>query len=293
MIVPEVFTLTSKGPPRVNFELTPNQQVLLMPVGDIHAFTDGWPEQRFRDHIEWGRDRGAWFLGMGDYIDFTSTSQRAILQALRLSQRKTMDEVSQSRVEKLADMMQGQWLGLLEGNHYHEYLDGTTTDQHLCRLLGCPFLGSSTLLDLRLNRSGTSTGADVTIFAAHGLGGGRRRGSHLMRVEDLIIMVEADVYLMGHSHSKIADPVDRLYRTPAGHIYHRTKLIARTGGFLRGYIGRSPVPPEIAAYYSRGGYVEEKLLPPSALGGLVISIGMKRIMENGVDLCVPDIHFSA
>ena len=297
-----VGSLTQAGK---EFKLTPSQQVLLMPVGDVHAYSPHWPEKRFQDHIKWGMDQGAYFIGMGEYLDFTSASQRAILSGLRGSQKSMIDDMVKKQVEKLFKLIEfskDRWLGLLEGDHYHQYQNGITVDQHLCQLLNCPFLGTSTLMNIRLRLPGEQhKGVDVTIFAHHGTGGGRKQGSHLHRVEDLITMIEADIYLMGHSHSKANAPLDRLYRTTDGYLYHKTKLIARTGGFLRGYSGMVPQKLTCPAEMSRGGYVEEAAYVPSALGGLVISLGMKQIEyrtemtgrgRHGRRLMVPDIHYS-
>ncbi len=295
MILPGEWELPATTP-KETYRLTPAQEMILMPVGDWHAYSEGWPEQRFRDHIQWGVDRGAWFLGMGEAVDFTSTSQRQIMRNLRDSQRRAIDEMHAEKVEKLGAMVagsKGRWLGMLEGHHFWEYSDGTTTDQHLCRLLGCPFLGTSTLYNIRLVRPGEGNGCTVAVYAHHGYGGGGRRiGTQLHRIEDALGYVEADIYLMAHLHSKANAPLDRLYRTPGGHLYHRTKIIARTGGFLRGYMGKPPQPLDRPASLSRGTYVEQHGLSPSALGGLVISIGYKRLTGEGYDIVVPDLHFS-
>lgn len=296
-------TFTKQPQPKYSFQLTPHQQVLLMPIGDVHAFSEDWPAKRFCDHIQWGVDRGAYFLGMGEYMDFTSTSQRTVLQGLRDSQRQQIDDMVRGKVDELGEMIEksaGRWFGILEGHHFHEFVDGTTSDQYLCQWMKAPFLGTSTLLEVRLGdpgrRSGRTgngmQGCTVTIFAHHGTGGGRRRGSHLHRVEDMIAVAEADIYLMGHSHSKISDPVDRLYRTPGGYLYHRTKILARTGGFLRGYASTPIQTAKTPAYKSRGSYVEKSTMVPSSLGGLVLSLGYKRVTTNGQDIVIPDLHYS-
>lgn len=276
------------------FKLAPNQQVLLMPVGDIHEGSPGWPKDRFKAHIEWGFERGAYFLGMGEYFDFTSGSQRGITRGLRASTLDELDKFRREQVEKFAELLKGskgRWLGLLEGHHYWEYQDGTTTDQHLCRLLGAPFLGTSALIRIRLSGR-DAHGCDVTVFAHHGTGASRKQGGALHRVEDLLSWIEADIYLLGHAHTKVNSPVDRLYRTPGGHLYHRTKLIARTGAFLRGYLSQKPQDLTKPAHLSRGTYVEQALYPTSSLGGLVISLGMKRVREGKEEFTIPDIHYS-
>ena len=294
-------------PGRQRFLLSPHQKMLLMPVGDVHAGSDGWPERRFLEHMQWGVDQGARFLGMGEYFDFTSTTQRQVLKGLRDSQLRQIDEMVAQEVEAFGEKIKttkGRWLGMLEGHHFHEYQDGTTSDQHLCRLMGTTFLGTSTLLRVRLEdpkrRSGTKPrgvtgGTEIRIFAHHGAAGGgaRRMGSGLLRLEDLLMWIQADIYLMGHIHTKVNAPLQQLDVTDNGTLYHRTKIIARTGGFLRGYLASRPHHTRARAALSRGGYVEQRLLPPATLGGLVLGLGYKRIREGGVDITIPDLRCSA
>ena len=297
------FKLPAGQQPKQTFQLTPHQKMLLMPIGDVHAFSDGWPEQRFRDHIQWGVDRGAYFIGMGEYLDFTSTTQRLILKDLRDSQKQHLDRLIGGDVERLGRLMapsKGRWLGMLEGHHYHEYVDGTTSDQHLCRLLGAPFLGTSTLVSVRLNEAGRrgqhDRGCEILIFAHHGAtrGGTRKQGGKLHRLEDLLGWIEADIYLMGHDHSKVNAPLDRLYRTREGHLYHRTKILARTGGWTVGYEGKRLQDGPAAR--SRGSYVEQGAMGPTCLGAPVFSLGIKRLggthSAKRRDVFVPDLHYS-
>ena len=121
-------------------------------------------------------------------------------------------------------------------------------------------------------------------------------GSGLNIMEHLIKGVEADIYLMAHNHAKVTAPMDRLYRTDSGYLYHRTKLLARTGGWLRGYLAQRPLEGR-PARESRGSYVEQAAYVPSTLGGLVFSIGFKRVTHRDegsgtADFYVPDIHLS-
>src|SRR3990167_100980 len=300
----------STSPPPRRFTLSPEQKMLLMPIGDIHYGAPGFPADRLRAHIEWGVEQGAYFLGMGDFVDFTSRSQRGVLRGLRDSQRELLDNMNMAEVEKLAAILapsKGRWLGMLEGDHYHEFEHGITSDQQLCRLLEAPFLGTSTLLRLQLQdpkrpngrRSpAAGHGCDVYVFAAHGFGGGRLEGSGLNALGPLLkYLPQPSIYLMAHNHSKVNAVVDALVRTPGGFLYHTPKILARTGGWLRGYMGQRPQEPSRPAARSRGSYIERAAYAPAALGGLVFSIGYKRVTEHEggrvvADFYRPDIHYS-
>jgi len=262
--------------------VTKNQKILLMPLGDIHEGSEDWPKKKFVEHLKWGIDKGATFLGMGDPFDFTSDSQRAIMAPLRESTKKQLDDFVRERVEKFAELIaftEGRWIGMLEGNHSWQFQNGRTTDQLLCERLGCEFFGTSAFIRVAFGVQ-YHPEADCTIFVHHGIGGGRTVGGHLNRLEDLLKWIEADIYLMGHVHSKVNDPIDRQYIGPDGTHYHRTKLMARTGGWLRGYASSPPKEITAPAIESRGSYVEKHAMMPTSMGGLAIGIGYDRIEHS-------------
>lgn len=277
------------------FIVAENQKILLMPVGDVQEGSRGWPEEKFVNHMKWGMERGATFLGMGEYIDFASTSQRAILTTLRDSTTEELDDMIRERLKRFADLIsftKGHWIGLLEGHHYWQFEDGTTSDQFLCEQWKtdsnkCHFLGTSALVRINQHIS-KHPEADCLVYCHHGMGGGRTLGGKLNRLEDLLKIIEADIYLMGHVHTKVSDPIDKQYISSDGIHHHRTKLLGRTGGFQRGYLSTSPRPLDKAAIKSRGTYIEKGTMVPTSLGGLAIGIGYEKI--EGSAYYRPTIH---
>jgi len=256
------------------------QDIIVMPVGDIQwsGRDSEVAMNMLTRHIAWGVEQGAYFLGMGDYIDFMSPSNRARFQNAGLYDTaiKSVDDKARSLVEdlwlKALKPSKGRWLGLLEGHHYHQYRDGTTSDQELAGMLDAPFLGTAAFVRLVLQMSKTRE-APVTIWCHHGVGGGITTGAPLNRLERLLVSWEADIYLMGHHHKKVAGPIDRIEPVwGGGHsktatLIHRTKIIACTGSFLKGYAAN-----ERDGLVPRGGYVEQKMLNPVALGGILVKI---------------------
>jgi hypothetical protein len=185
----------------------------------------------------------------------------------------------------------GRWIGLIEGDHRWDFADGTSADQYLCHLLGTDFLGSSALVTLK--PSGLPKGhreGETKIFVHHGIGSSRSSGGHLHRVEDLLKWVDADLFLMGHSHAKVAAPIDWQTVSPDGIHYHKTKLLARTGSWMKGYQSSRPLDNSELVSKSRGSYIEQKAYTPSALGGLAIGIGFEKIPESR--FYKPALHLS-
>lgn len=273
--------------------------ILIMPLGDIQ-FSGRDSEVAMgmlKRHVQWGVDHGAYFIGMGDYVDFTSPSNRLRLQhaALYDTAIQTIDDKAHSLVEDLYRQAlkpsKGRWLGLLEGHHYHKYREGITTDQELAKMLGAPFLGTSAFVKLMLQMGGGRRGG-VTIWCHHGVGGGGTLGAPLNKLEKVALAFEADIYLIGHHHKKVAGPIDRIEMVTQGHrkrasLVHRTKLIACTGSFLKGYTAgaRDGLTP-------RGGYVEQKMLNPVSLGGVLVKVQPRWTDKRQKIGFMPDISVS-
>ncbi len=104
------------------------------------------------------------FLGVGDYLDGFSTSERAVLKDGKLheSTRENLEGMQNGRVKLLAkelSFMKGHLAGLMNGNHYAEFQDGTNSDQRLARELDCLYLGAQTFVRLTLtHRVATEAG---------------------------------------------------------------------------------------------------------------------------------------
>jgi hypothetical protein len=279
--------------PKTRFELSGSQKALILPVGDVHLGSRDFPVKHFAEYLQWGFDRGAYFIGMGDYLDFTSESQRSVMGVLRDSTKDRLDEMVRLEADEfleIAKFTRGRWLGLLKGNHSWTFSGGNNVEQHLCRGLGCDYLGDMTLMRIVTNRLVGHPEADTILVAHHGKGGGSTVGGQLSRPEHLLKWINADIILMGHSHAKLAAPIDRLNITPDGVISHRTTVVARTGSFLRAYAGTDPQDLDSPAFLSQGSYVEVAALMPSALGGICFAIGYERI--TGSKYYKPTLHFS-
>lgn len=270
------------------------KELLLMPVGDIQWAGDEAEVAlgMLKRHIKWGVDHDAYFIGMGDYIDTFSPSNRTKLTGAALydTALKAMDRDAEARIKEIYNLAlkpsKGRWLGLLEGHHYHEFRDRTTSDQLLAKMLDAPFLGTSAYVRLVFPKSNNSSSAGaVTIWCHHGQGSSSAAGGAVNRLSRVISTWDADIYLMGHHHKVGAQPMDYIRPIFPNHgaprLMHATKLLVATGSFLKGYIvGRKdgPVP--------RGGYVESAMMNPVQLGAPLVKIRPR--WEGDSDLWAPD-----
>lgn len=245
----------------------------IMPLGDIQwtGRDEDVAIDLLIERIEYGLAHNAMFIGMGDYIDFASPSNRAALAAASIydNARQVMEDSAIKLVDHLYDNIlyrtKGRWLGLLEGHHFYTLSDGLTTDWLLARKLGCPLLGTTAFI-----RCEVTGRRPIVIWASHGMGSGQTVGALANKIDKQAQVHDADIYLMGHWTKQTATPIQRLavdWDMSPPKLVDRTLHLVGTGGFSRGYVeGRKqgPVP--------RGSYVEQKLLRPVVLGNPLIRL---------------------
>ena len=259
---------------------------VIAPLGDIQWAGVRGPTAKdtLREYIDRTLEIWAYYLGMGDYTDFLSPSNRQRIRAAALYD--TAEDVIDDKALDLAlELYQeylkptkGRWLGMLHGHHYAMLKTGESTDQRLCQLLNTQFLGTSAFIRLRFRLSGEGEMA-VCIFAHHGCGGGTTAGAPLNKLEKAAMGFDADIYLMGHTTKSPATSLNRIRPRWGGHgapdLVHKKLLLVNSGGFNKSYIhgakqGRVPM----------GGYAEQGMMNPAHLGAPIIRIEPK-IIDRG------------
>ncbi len=187
---------------------TLNKPINLYCFGDVHRFAKGCAEEKWLEFLEIAKkDTNALFLGMGDYDDLASESERAILinPGLHDDTRWSVDDVYDYRVKQFHEeikFMKYRLIGLLEGNHYGIYsTGGMTTTQKLCETLRCRYLGVNAFI--RMSFICGSKRNAIDIFAHHGKGAARLIGGSLNGVEQMVSNAEADIYLCLTGDTKV------------------------------------------------------------------------------------------
>jgi hypothetical protein len=220
----------------------------LIPFGDVHRDSDMHAHRKWQEFLEYGESqKNALFLGMGDYCDGISTSERMVINngGLHDTTRRSIANMYQKATKTLVNelsFMRGRLIGLLGGNHYYEFGEGSTTDHVLADALGTRFLGVSSLIRIAVKRPTGNTVVNFDIFAHHGKGGGSTAGGTFNTIEKMAATAEADLYLMGHDHKKGCVPGHtriRLTSSPSSRtgldIIEHTTWLGRTGSFLKAY----------------------------------------------------------
>ena len=249
-----------------------NEPVSLYPFGDVHRSSPLHAREEWEEFLERGRrDPTAHFLGMGDYFDLLSTSERDIINNPKVheSTKKTFEEMAQNyiaRFYKEVSFMKGRIIGLVEGNHYVLFPNGTTSTQRLCDMLGCRYLGVTSLMRVFFTEKTKRTGSThIDVFAHHGKGAARLIGGSLNRVQQMAESVEADLHLMGHDHKKSAGTSSRMYLSDRDmKVRFRKQMFVRTGSFLKGYED------------GESSYVADSSMSPVDLGSVCVDMTLKR-----------------
>ncbi len=266
------------------------EPIYLIPFGDIHRSAPLCHVEKWLEFLEWAKKKkNCYFLGMGDYDDLVSTSERESLMRSPLhdSTVQTLESMYKKHTDRLVkelSFMKGRVIGLLEGNHYAQFQNGTTSTQRMCDALECKYLGVSAFIRIQfICESRASTTNVIDLWAHHGMGAARLIGGSLNRVQQMGEAAEFDIGLMGHDHKKSVGTVNRLRLIGSGdrmRLSHRKVLLARTGSFLRGY-----VPGERS-------YVADSMMGPTDLGTIKIEMTPRRSQASGQDMTEIDIHAS-
>lgn len=264
---------------------TYNEPIYLYPWGDLHRYTAHCATDKWFEFLKRVKDeKNNHYLGMGDYDDMLSASERKVINSfdIHTTTGKDLEKLFKTRIDDLykeIEFMKGNLIGLVEGNHFADLSSGITTTQRLCDKLECKYLGASSIIRLRFIKSNeTKCRSSLDMFVHHGRGASRTAGGSLNSVEQMCRVAEADIYLMGHDHQKTVTFINRLKLTHGIPTFTNRKiLLGRTGSFLKGYVEDKP------------SYVVDALYSPTDLGTLKIELIPKR---NNDDKRYIDIHAS-
>ena len=217
-------------------------------------------------------------FGLGDYLDFTRTTHRSNLRGFGGDDLGFREEVDTMVMKQLVEpyvwlfrkhapsaLKRHAFLGFVEGNHHYEFLNGTTSTQKICELLGIRYLGLSAWVQLACYRSKgktkLGTGKNLNVVLNHSASSsGNLSGSLAQANKKLAGCRGVDVFLTGNDHQLGHEVQQQIGCTQSGvaRMMQHEVVIGKCGSFQKGY-------EEGAQAQS---YVEKKFLRPSHLGWL-------------------------
>lgn len=167
-------------------------------LGDAHCDYKGILERI--EHIK--NTPNAYVILDGDLLDTAVASSVGDTYSANLQPMEQLQTCV-----RLFEPIRDRILCVLPGNHEQRVwrTDGIDLTQIMCSQLGIAdkYSATTALLFIRFGQTSGRTHnrpQRYTIYAAHGSGGGRRPGGKINRLVDLASIVDADCYVMGHTH---------------------------------------------------------------------------------------------
>ena len=252
-------------------------------VSDVHIGNGATDEALVKQVAGRLQEPDTYWLDLGDRCDFINTKDKRFDPSSLPDWVEVMDlaDLPAAQIRRYSELfgpVAPKCLMALEGNH--EWMIRKRYDRDVYRNLNammglyaksehpaleikgtrCP--GVSGFLRLRLRRGRSDEektsqrdGWTLTIFVHHGTGGGKLAGSKAINLERLPMAFDADVFAMGHTHTKLALSKRRIgIDSRRMQVVDKPMALINTGAFMRNYV------------QVNDGYGEEKLLYPQGVG---------------------------
>lgn len=178
-------------------------EIEIMPVADYHWADPNSDHDKIADDLAYIHNHDNCFAILnGDLMDCAIASSIGDTYGASLSPMEEL-KACMELFAPIADKI----LCVVPGNHEarHYRTNGLDLTELMCRQLGIEdrFSPTTALLFVRfgeLQRHSHKRKALYTIHVSHGNGGGKKEGTKVQRLVDLSTIVDADVYICGHSH---------------------------------------------------------------------------------------------
>jgi predicted phosphodiesterase len=238
----------------------------IIPIADVHLGNCNCDLLAFKNMVDWIQNKNnCLWVGMGDYIDAINYSDKRFdpkTIATKYLANGDIDKCIQMQIQDFVDIInpiKDKCIGLLRGNHeenirqhYHyDVLYELAKELDLSRKL---LLYDTAIIRLHFDRNKSNGSHCYDVFLAHGNVGGRTQGYKANRIHELHKFFQADIYLLAHSHIKLAQVNSLVYFNNRDVECIRKVIDAFTGCFLQGY------------RRDHTSYVEKWLYPPTDIG---------------------------
>jgi hypothetical protein len=251
-----------------------------------------------KEYVETVRSTpNAYSILMGDTFDMARTHYRNYIRGYRDDEnsQEALDNFARREVADLAKILEPikhRIWAVIKGNHSWDFMDRTNSDQYLCQLLGLNYLGVMGLIRVTCEvykQKGNAHPAvrNLVVYVHHSGGsmGGRTTGGSVNALTRQEVTFDADIYLIGHDHRRIAFKEPVLTASSRGarvRLLARDRVFARCGAFLKGF-KEGPISNTVA---HRPGYAAIKALRPTDLGWVEIKVkwrssSQRNELENG------------
>ena len=250
-------------------------------IADIHLGAKGCDIPLLkRDINKIKKDPFSFWVGGGDLIDAISTRDKRfnpeeLDPSLKIKDLGAIGKVCTERLRDLLQPIAHKCLGLCMGNHERKHeITNSQQDLHawLCHELGVQNLRYSAFFDLaffytskikkpvlytarertefvkKIGRTKTNT-ETFRVFIHHGVGASATSGGRINRLHKIMQSFEADIYMMGHVHSREATaPATQCANSPCTELKIKQKIGCISGSYMKTYAQGSTGYGEVAGY---------------------------------------------
>lgn len=240
---------------------------------DLHVMNKGCAEKQIKADIQTVKDDPfAYWIGGGDYADFIGYRDKrfdpdSVSEWVSVKDLGDLGRAGMHKVAEMFDPIREKCFGLLIGNHEKKYelkTEHDTLHHWLCEQLGARSLEYCAFFDVVFHRrgktkkprlvgeappDGNSTSTSFRVFCHHGCGYAQTPGGKLNRLIQFMQRFDADIYMVGHVHDKIARREPALAANRAcTDLVQRDRLGIIAGSYLKTYQLGSTLYGEMRGY---------------------------------------------
>lgn len=244
-------------------------------LGDVHIGNRNTDEGLVEQVARRLEEDGTYWVDLGDACDFINLHDprfdpRQLPDWIGVADLADLPSAQVRRYTEIFRPVAGRCLARLSGNHEDAILLRQERDvyREINEALGLPperALGYSGFVRLRLSRGKARTKTDwtLTLFLHHGAGGGQLAGAKALRLERLPMAFDADIFAMGHTHTKMVLQKRRVGMSAGNppRLEDRPLILISVGAFMRGELS---------------GYAERRGLYPQGIGPVELWIWPER-----------------
>ena len=181
--------------------LNTNRTVNLYIFGDEHIGDSNCDIKYIKERIATVENdpNGIW-IAIGDILN------NATLQSVSDTYAETMTPMQELELAvSLFEPIKDKCIGFSSGNHEDRTYktDGIDLCEIVARELNLPYFNASAIIFLRFGCTNRNRPICYSIFARHGSGGGSAMGGKANKLKKNSEIVDADIYIQGHTHSPI------------------------------------------------------------------------------------------
>lgn len=186
----------------IRCDLPDFEQIEIHPMSDLHIGDSMCDFKMIQERIEHIKNTpNAYCILDGDLMD------TAICSSIGDTYGANLQPMEQLKLcVKIFEPIKDKILAVLPGNHENRVYksDGLDMTELMCAQLGIPekYSATTALLFIRFGRQKQNHNRPLfyTAYITHGSGGGRKEGGKANRLADLASIVDADIYIHGHTH---------------------------------------------------------------------------------------------